>query len=767
MFQAIRFQLLATTLVVVVLTLFCSEIIYGQTIVANIPIGNSTQAVVNPTTNRAYVVYKIPSIYSDGPKQILVVDVAAGAVIAAIDTGEIVKMVVNPTTNRIYALAGGSWEQGNRVMVIDGNTNQILNVIAVPDQTFDIAVNPLTNRIYGAQGFTASDLHQRLRAYVIDGTTDTIIGATAYYPDHWGQRIAVNPTTNRVYVFTGTGPEAFFVFNSDLTSLETTIGYDELNISPLAIDINPVANKIYALGMLKNQGNSRAFGVAVIDGNTNAVTASMDVGNTQYAQSFVVNPTTDHIYVVHGGYDDGSYGYNILTELDGATNSIVSNTFIHRENVDEAAPINGLAVNPQTNRILINRKYILSVIDPVDSTPPVLTTPNMIVGATGPSGAQVYFSASATDNSNVQPAIQCDFSSGSIFPIGTTPVTCRAVDTSGNPSAPQTFSITVVDTPPNLLLPGDVVTNATSPSGGEVTYFASADDAVSGPLTAQCNPASGSTFPVGVTTVNCSATDAAGNISTGSFNVYVLSGDQAYTPPDSYDFVVQPANGPTITFTYVGASGVTTVTPIDAATVGSTPAGFALSNGIAYQISTTATFYDYVQLQFVVPGPLSEADFNNLSILHNNNGTLEDVTVGRSYDAQSQSGTITAYTYSFSPFYLAKRVGLRVSPLFAQTQAFKAGSTIPIKLQLLNDAGANVSSPTTQVRARNLVRLGTNTTSSVNDAGNANPDLNFRYGSSGYIFNLSTKGLASGQYVLSFYVGNDRSFFYTVKFEVK
>jgi DNA polymerase III, alpha subunit (gram-positive type) len=37
----------------------------------------------------------------------------------------------------------------------------------------------------------------------------------------------------------------------------------------------------------------------------------------------------------------------------------------------------------------------------------------------------------------------------------------------------------------------------------------------------------------------------------------------------------------------------------------------------------------------------------------------------------------------------------------------------------------------------------------------------------GYIFNLSTKELASGQYLLSFYVGSDHSFFYTVKFEVK
>ena len=59
------------------------------------------------------------------------------------------------------------------------------------------------------------------------------------------------------------------------------------------------------------------------------------------------------------------------------------------------------------------------------------------------------------------------------------------------------------------------------------------------------------------------------------------------------------------------------------------------------------------------------------------------------------------------------------------------------------------------------------------DSGNANPDYTFRYDATlggvggGYIFNLSTKGLASGQYVLSFYAGSDHSFFYTVKFEVK
>jgi hypothetical protein len=36
-----------------------------------------------------------------------------------------------------------------------------------------------------------------------------------------------------------------------------------------------------------------------------------------------------------------------------------------------------------------------------------------------------------------------------------------------------------------------------------------------------CDPASGSTFPIGETTVDCSATDQAGNQATGSFKVTI------------------------------------------------------------------------------------------------------------------------------------------------------------------------------------------------------------------------------------------------------
>src|SRR3954451_17187418 len=76
-------------------------------------------------------------------------------------------------------------------------------------------------------------------------------------------------------------------------------------------------------------------------------------------------------------------------------------------------------------------------------------------------------------------------------------------------------------TPPALMLPGDIALDATSASGAAVTFTATATDDVDGSVPVTCDPVSGSTFPVGTTTVRCSAKDAAGNAVQGTFTVTV------------------------------------------------------------------------------------------------------------------------------------------------------------------------------------------------------------------------------------------------------
>jgi M6 family metalloprotease-like protein len=160
-----------------------------------------------------------------------------------------------------------------------------------------------------------------------------------------------------------------------------------------------------------------------------------------------------------------------------------------------------------------------------DTTPPVVTVPaNMIVEATGPTGRVVSFSATATDIvAPLNPVVTCVPPSGSTFPLGVTTVNCSATDTAGN-TGTNSFTIQVRDTtPPTLTLPANMTVTAINPAGAVVTFSATATDTVA-PLNpvVTCVPPSGSTFPLGVTTVNCSASDTAGNTANGFFTISVV-----------------------------------------------------------------------------------------------------------------------------------------------------------------------------------------------------------------------------------------------------
>jgi hypothetical protein len=157
-----------------------------------------------------------------------------------------------------------------------------------------------------------------------------------------------------------------------------------------------------------------------------------------------------------------------------------------------------------------------------DTTPPVLTLPpDMVVEATGPSGAVVSFTATADDNVDGSVPVNCSPASGSAFALGITAVFCSASDAAGNSSG-GSFVIRVKDTtPPALVLPANLTREATGSSGAAVTFNATANDIVDGSVPVTCAPLSGATFAVGTTAVNCSASDAAGNSASGSFDVTV------------------------------------------------------------------------------------------------------------------------------------------------------------------------------------------------------------------------------------------------------
>ena len=107
-----------------------------------------------------------------------------------------------------------------------------------------------------------------------------------------------------------------------------------------------------------------------------------------------------------------------------------------------------------------------------------------------------------------------------------------------------------------------------------------------------------------------------------------------------------------------------------------------------------------------------------------------------------------------------------VCPLFDATKAHKAGSTIPIKLNLCSAAGANVSSSGVTIIGTGVHLISTNAPGPLEDSGNANPDNQFRFADGSYIFNLSLKGFSQGTYALEFTAGAD-PMRHSIQFQVR
>jgi hypothetical protein len=81
----------------------------------------------------------------------------------------------------------------------------------------------------------------------------------------------------------------------------------------------------------------------------------------------------------------------------------------------------------------------------VDNQAPAIVCPgNILANAMDFNGATVTFSVIATDNCDSNLTVNCSPLSGSEFAVGTTPVNCVVVDSSGN-SNTCSFSVTVVD----------------------------------------------------------------------------------------------------------------------------------------------------------------------------------------------------------------------------------------------------------------------------------------------------------------------------------
>jgi hypothetical protein len=184
---------------------------------------------------------------------------------------------------------------------------------------------------------------------------------------------------------------------------------------------------------------------------------------------------------------------------------------------------------------------------PGDTQPPRITCPSNIVANADLghcSKSNVTYTVSATECAGPTPTIVCSPTNGSTFPVGTTLVTCWAIDAWGN-SNRCSFTVTIRGTqPPQITCPSDLVVTVDPGHCDKtnVTYTVSATDLCGNDVPVACSSPSGSTFAVGTTAVVCRANDAWGNSNSCTFNVTVnpLTNCGPDSCPASYPITLYP-----------------------------------------------------------------------------------------------------------------------------------------------------------------------------------------------------------------------------------
>ncbi|HYL83295.1 MAG TPA: Ig-like domain repeat protein [Candidatus Angelobacter sp.] len=293
---------------------------------------------INMATNKVYLVDEgsIPPI-------VTVIDGATDTVSATVSVSPLpYGIAVNPATNIIYV--GSDWQgngagtSGSLINVIDGNTNQAIQV-AIPDDSLlikqgavpVIALNPVTNQVYMAIG----------ASYVIDldGATNNvaqITTPTALSSTALATAMAINSVANKLYIgyFDNT------VHAVDMNQILAIDGatniatYIPAGLWPHSLAFNVISNEIYAADVLfTDTGSGVGDGtLSIIDATTHAsVAVPAPAVINGFGSLVTVDPITERAYVLDPGVPNPSPSFSTqeagsVRLIDGARNATATIT---------------------------------------------------------------------------------------------------------------------------------------------------------------------------------------------------------------------------------------------------------------------------------------------------------------------------------------------------------------------------------------------------------------------------------------------------------
>jgi hypothetical protein len=171
-----------------------------------------------------------------------------------------------------------------------------------------------------------------------------------------------------------------------------------------------------------------------------------------------------------------------------------------------------------------------------------------------------------------------------------------------------------------------------------VNYSTSATDLVDGSVNVTCTPASGDTFGIKTTTVNCSATDKAGNTASGSFTVTV----EDTIAPNNIQFVGNINDGDSFYFGDVPAQPTCTATD--------SGSGLNAAGCVVTGYKTTVGTH-----------------------------TLTATATDKAGNPATKTLSYTVKPYSFNGFYQPVDMSTGTTLVF---NTVKGGSTVPLKFEL-------------------------------------------------------------------------------------
>ena len=150
--------------------------------------------------------------------------------------------------------------------------------------------------------------------------------------------------------------------------------------------------------------------------------------------------------------------------------------------------------------------------------------------------------------------------------------------------------------------------------------------------------------------------DGTGRMDLMTDYIYYLSWGGEYQVATPTGTAVPVVSGAvSLNFGGITTPGHTTVSAIPLNSAGTIQNGFVLGN-LAYEISTTASYTAPISICFTVPvtAASTEAQFNAVNLMHNENGILVNRTISRNHITRQICGSVN----SLSPFALAEEIDM-------------------------------------------------------------------------------------------------------------